>query len=220
MMRLCHLTANLGNFDPIVPPVPQTLPEGLELTYVALTDHDFPPRRMTMLPRLQARIPKMFGWEMVPGFDAYLWLDASFSLQSPASVAHIWAALQGVDVVTFLHPRRTTIAEEADFLRLSVSEGCRYVVPRYAGELVEAQVAAIPPEYPDTVLYGTMLVAYWDRPHVRAMLQDWWLHTSRYHAVDQLAFPYVLWKHTCRVATLGRRPYNMPDVTFVRKHHR
>lgn len=221
MTRVCLLTANLGNFDPIVPPVPQTLPADVELTYVPITDREFPPRSKTMTPRLQARIPKCFGWEMVPGHDAYVWLDASFTLQRPDAIAWIWGHLQTADVVTFLHPARQTVAEEADFLRLGVSEGNRYIVPRYAGELVDEQMWALAgANYPDTVLYGTMLVAYWDRPHVRAMLRDWWFHISRYHAVDQLAFPFVLWQHECSVATLGHRPYKNPYVRFVRQHHR
>jgi len=219
--RIVLLTANLGHFDPIVPPVPQDLPDGVTLDYVPLTDRDFPPRSRTMTPRLQARIPKCFGWQFAGPADAYIWLDASFTLARPDSLAWIWGHLQAADVVTFLHPARQTVKEEADFLRLGVSEGHRYIVPRYAGELVDEQMLVLAAaNYPDTVLYGTMLVAYWDRPQVRAMLTEWWHHISRYHAVDQLAFPFVLWKHGCRVATLGHRPYKNPYVRFVRTHHR
>ena len=219
LLRL--VTANLGAFDPIVPCVPQTLPPGLELDVVTVTDREFPPRSKAMTPRLQARIVKMCAHEMFPGADAYLWLDASFSLQRTDSVAWIWEALQQGDLVTWRHPARATVAEEADFLRLGVLEGHRYIVPRYAGELVEEQMTAIHEAgYPDTVLYASMLVAYWPRPHVLAMLRDWWWHTSRYHSVDQLAFPFVCWQHKVQVVTLGKQPYKSKYMTFVRRHHR
>lgn len=217
-MRVALLTANLGAFDPIVPPVPQVLPADWTLDVHPFTDVEFPPRRMAMTPRLQARIVKTCGWQMVDGYDAYVWLDASFSFQRPDCVAWVLSHLsEGTPVAAFRHPARQTIREEATFIAAKIAAGNRYLVPRYAGELVDAQMAAIDDD--DLPLYATMLVGYRLTDPVRRALREWWWHISRYHTVDQLAFPFVMAEQEVDVATLPGDPYASPYLTRTRTHH-
>ena len=61
-MQTAIVTANLGNFDKTVPYVKQSVP----YDFYKFTDDNFPPRYCSMTPRLQARLVKMFMWEMVP----------------------------------------------------------------------------------------------------------------------------------------------------------
>ena len=217
-MKLAIISANLGNFEPEVEWAKQTIP-GVEIAVKRFTDESFPPR-INMSPRLQARIPKMFGWEMVPGFDCYLWVDSSRGLLRPDAAEWFYKQAQGVDLVLFKHPHRRTIKEEAEFIRERMDKTKHkrdYLRVRYTGELIDEQLQAIDKDYTDNCLYASTAYFYWDTPKVREGLRDWWFHTSRYHAVDQLALPYLVWKHKCSVKVLNEDVYNCQYIPVVRK---
>lgn len=219
-MKVCLLQAALGTLDTIVPPVPQELPPGVTLDVITFTDANVPLRSQTMSPRLQARIPKMFGYEMAPGYDVYVWVDASFSLQRPGCVAWMLGHLGDDQFVTFAHPARSTCQAEAIFIEGKIAAGNRYLTDRYAHEDTAGQLRAIrQPGFVDDRLYATMVIGYRDTASVRAMLREWWVHTSRYHAVDQLALPFVLWQwaSSVRVAVLPGDPFHCPYLTRVRR---
>ena len=191
MMRVCLHTANFGSIDE---PVMHEDQVGAEVTGHTFSDLNFPARRRTMSSRLKARIPKMFGWDLLPGFDAYLWLDGVFRLSRPDAVAWLLAQLGDGELVIYRHSSRKTIKEEADFIRAKLDAGSQYLRVRYEGEDLEGQLAAIAadPTYTDDRLYGSSAFLYRPTERVKAALTAWWVHTSRFHAVDQLALPYVL----------------------------
>ena len=85
MIKIAVLTANLGKFDTDVENVKQILHDDMEMTFHRFTDENFPPIT-GLTPRFQYRIPKMFGWQMMPNYDYYLWLDGSMSLQDPTGL--------------------------------------------------------------------------------------------------------------------------------------
>ncbi len=217
-MKLAIISANLGNFEPETEWVAQTIP-GVEITVRRFDDKSFPPR-ITMSPRLQARIPKMFGWEMVKDFDCYLWVDSSRGLLREDAARWFYNQAGGVDLVLFKHPHRRTVRAEAEFIRERLDEKKHrrdYIRQRYKGELIDEQLAAIDENYVDDCLYASTAFFYWNTPRVREMLRDWWFHTSRYHAVDQLALPYLVWKHKCFVKVLNEDVYNCQYIPIVRK---
>lgn len=217
--RVCLLTAALGTIDHVVPPIEQDLPDGVTLDVRAFTDLTFPPRSSVMSPRLQSRIVKMFGWEMVPGYDTYIWCDASYSFRHSRSVRWVLETLDGHDLATFAHPERHTVAEEAAFVAEGLAKGKTYFTTRYRGELIAEQLAAITaePYYVDDTLYATMVVAYRPTETVKALLREWWVHTSRYHAIDQLALPFVCQQFAATVGILPGNPYACEYLTYVRK---
>ena len=215
-MRVCVHTANLGGFDTVQPPVAQL---GVEMTYRIFTDADFPPRPKAMSRRLQARIPKMYGWDLEPGYDAYFWLDASLQLSRPDTVSWFLEHLDGADMVVFTHPWRQTIQEEAEFLRMKAAKKSRYILSRYEGEDLDGQMRAIEDgRYTDDRLYASGAFLYRPTPWVQSALRMWWEHTSRFHCIDQLAFPYVL--DSCRVLVkvIDEDIYHASHLAFVRPH--
>ena len=121
-MKVAILSANLGNFDTPIDPVKQDLPEGVEIAFHRFTDEDFPPIT-GLTPRFQYRIPKMFGWQMFPGYDIYIWLDASMSLQRSDSVKWLLDQLGEADVAFFKHPWRKTIKEEVNHIEEYLKKG-------------------------------------------------------------------------------------------------
>ena len=222
-MKIIVLTANLGNFDKPVEYVKQSV----DYNFYRFTDENFPPRHCSMTPRLQARIPKMFGWEMVPGYDYYIWVDGSYSFQHPDSVKWFLEQCDGVDIAVLKHPMRNTIQEEADYLKRRLLEekgklkNDPYVTKRYENELIDEQLATIKrdEEYVDNCLYASTALIYNNNDRIKNMMRHWWFHTSRYHSVDQLSLPYVLFKAGCSVRvipTQHHHDFKIPYLTLVR----
>ena len=216
-MKVLAYTANLGGFDELVAPVPQ---EGLEVDYVAFTDADLPSRSRAMTPRLRARIPKMFGWDLRPGYDAYLWHDASLQLSKPDSVRWFLDQLGVATIAVFKHPWRSSAAEEADFLRMKLAKGSRYIHARYAGEDLDGQMRAITqPWYWDDKLYASGAFCYRPGSRIENAMKEWWYHTSRFHVIDQLAFPFALRFGGCEVRVIDEDIYHASHLAWTRRTH-
>lgn len=226
-MKVSVISANLGSFDVPVPMVVQNGDDGvLEHRF---TDQNFPPRHCTMTPRLQARIPKMFGWQMEPIAsykpDIIIWHDASMALLHPDSVSWLVSRVENADIAFFRHPFRHSIKEEADYIRERIKNGDTYLKSRYENELLDEQVRAclddIPaPIYQDDTLYATTVFVYRNIPAVHELLEKWWVHTSRYHAVDQLAIPYLVkkaqMKNNLKVYEIQDNLYKTQYLTHTR----
>jgi len=219
-MKICAISANLGYFDPTVSWVEQRIPPASTLKVFNLNDSDFPPRFNAMKPRLQARIPKMFGWRMFPGFDVYLWVDASCALLDSGSVWWFVTQLNDdYDIALFKHPDRKTIQEEAAFLKKKLGENNQYITCRYAGEYLSSQMGHIlndPSGYEDNTLYASTALVYRNTPAVQEMMKNWWIHTSTYHVIDQLSLPYVVKKSGIKVMEIEEDYLNIPWITYTR----
>lgn len=216
MNVLVH-TANFGSFDELIPYAPQKLLPGWQADAAIFSEASLLPRAMG--PRLQARLAKMWAWELRPDYDAYLWVDASCSLLHEQSVSWFLRQLKGYDCVFFKHPDRRSIREEAEFIRRKVQEGSKYLVDRYYGEDIDGQLRAVTASgFTDTRLYASTVMAYFPTDRMKALMREWWLHTTRYHLVDQLALPYLLWKYECEVNVPDVRLYECPYVTHTRNH--
>lgn len=216
-MKIAVITANLGNFETPVEYVEQSMP----YTFFNFTDNNFPPRTCSMTPRLQARIVKMFGWQMVPNYDYYIWVDSSSALLHKDCVK--WYIYNCADIAVFLHPQRNTIRQEADYIQHRLSRRCEYLTPRYKNELITEQMEVIEgdKEYIDDCLFCSTAFVYKNTKAVQDLLKEWWYHTSRFHSVDQLSLPYVIKKSGCKYNILpakrGHSRITSPYLTLVRK---
>ena len=213
-MSVAVVTANLGGFDPIY----EYAPQSVDYDFFRFTDDNYPPRTQAMTPRMQARIIKCFMWQIVPGYDHYIWVDGSCSLMHENSVEWFLDQCEGVDAAFFKHPDRSTIQQEADFLRYKLSKGSKYICSRYQGEFLDEQVQAImsDPFYCDDLLCASTAFVYKDSPGVHDMMKEWWYHISRYHIIDQLALPYVIRKSKCTVNIIQEKYAETPYLTFTR----
>ena len=211
-MRLAIISANLGAFDaPAKPPVTQVW---VDATPHLFTSATMPPRPLALSSRLHAKIPKMFGWDLCPGYDAYLWHDASLALTVADSGRWCVDHLGDHDILVFRHPERHTIHEEAEFLRHKARHP--YIRTRYAGEDLDHQLASIERDtlYVDDRLFAAGAFCYRPTAAIRHAFTDWWHHVTRYHVNDQLAFPYVL--RACDVAVLDEDIYHASHLTWTR----
>ena len=184
-VKVAVITANLGGFEKSIKQPEQSV----ACDFFHFTDKNFPPRFKAMTPRLQARIPKMFGWQMVPGYDYYIWVDSSCAFTGPDSVQWFLDQCRGVDIAVFKHNRRGTVQEEADYLKHRLAINCPYVTPRYENELIDEQLAEVDPQ---ARLFASTAFTYKDSPRGRRAMKEWWYFVSRYHSIDQLGLPYAI----------------------------
>jgi sarcosine oxidase delta subunit len=213
-MKVAVITANLGGFErKVVHP-----PQSIALDFHHFNDVNFPARFNAFKPRLQARVVKMFGWQLVPGYDYYIWIDGSSAFTGPDSARLFMEQSQNADVVVFKHPNRNTIQKEADYLKYRLSINCPYITPRYENELIDEQLAEIKADkdFKDENLFASTGLVYRNTKAVQDMLKEWWYHTSRYHSIDQLSLPYVLAKSGLRVKVLPDRYSDSKYITYVR----
>ena len=212
-MRVAVITANLGNFDQLGENVPQSV----EYDFHRFTDDNFPPRFCSMTPRLQARIPKCFAWQIVPDYEYYIWLDGSVILSNRDSVKWFLEQCDGVDIALFKHPERTTVQEEADYLKKRIEKGCKYITPRYKNELIDEQLSEIQSDgFKDMFLFESRAFIYRNCLEMQRVLKEWWYHISRYHQVDQLSLPYVLWKSEIIFKCIPLNTKRNPYISYVR----
>lgn len=219
-MKIAILSANLGNFDIPVDPVAQFFPEGVEqVVFHRFTDEDFPPIA-GLTPRMQYRLPKLFGWQMFPGFDIYLWLDGVFSLTRTDALQWFVQNLGEADAAFFKHPQRNTIQEEVDHIEQKLKEGSKYMVPRYKNGLHKEQMEEISkdPNYVDDTLYTSTAFIYKNNVNTQIALKWWQYYQSRYFTCDQVALPYALFKEKIKVNILPGDQYHSDYLTEVSKH--
>lgn len=199
------VSASLGGIDKPI----QHEPQSIECDYYHFTDENFPPRDKSMTPRLQAKIPKMFGWQLKPDYEFYLWLDGNLRLSAPESLQYLLEAMEDYDIVVLKHPTHDTIHWEYryNWRGLHSNAPSNYLRARYTNELLDEQYEVIKsdPDYVDDLMVNGGVFMYRNTPEVQQMFKEWWYHVCRYLVMDQLSFPYVLKKSGLKVNVL-------PDV--------
>jgi hypothetical protein len=214
-MKVHIVTANCGNFDPEVDPVPQRLPANVKLSFTRYNDANFPRRIHSMTPRLQARIPKCFAWDMPAslGSDIYLWVDNSCALLHPDSTSWFLDQLGDNSIAVFRHPDRKTVQAEYEFLKEKLQEKNKSLTCRYEGEDLEGQMRELVGEYP---LYASTAFIYRNHSATQMALTEWWGHISRFHSIDQLSFPRALHHNLKKVVVIEQSYLKVPYLTYVR----
>lgn len=199
-MKIAVISANLSNMDEVAENVPQSLPYDMFM----FTDKNFLPRFNSMTPRLQAKIPKCFGWQMAPGYDYYLWLDSTLTLSTPDSLKYFIDNCKGHDVVVFKHPSHPNVRQEARYTRKGIKQEARYIVARYQNELLKEMMQEIEADktFVDDLMVNGGAFMYKNTVGVHKMLKEWWYYISRYIVQDQISFPYVLQKSGLRVKVM------------------
>lgn len=214
-MKLAILSCILGGFDTPVDPVEQSVP----FYFHRFTDSDFPPIT-GLTPRLQYRIPKLFGWEMLPNYDYYVWLDGAVSFKRGDCLTWWLNQLGDGDIAFFKHPSRRNIRQEVEHIQEHLELGKPYITARYKNGLHQEQLQVILDSgYKDRSLYASTAFIYKNTPQVQEFMKDWWYYQSRYFTCDQVPLPWLLEKHKLKVKTLDEPIYKTGYISLV-SHHR
>ena len=184
------ITANLGEISGPKRYVDQSVP----VTVFRYDDNNFPPRP-SMTPRAQAKIPKMLGWQMRPGFDYYVWVDARFNIVREDTVEWLIEQCSDYDAAFFQHPVRSLVSEEMEFLEASIDD--EYISSRYMNEECNTKWFDHPHK-----LFAAGIFIYRNSDCVREMLKEWYFQNMRYHINDQLSLGYVIDNSECSVNTI------------------
>jgi hypothetical protein len=123
------------------------------------------------------------------------------------------------DIAVLKHPHRNNIQAEADYLKQRLEIKCPYITPRYENELIDQELAEIfsDKEFKDDRLFASTAFIFKDSPKVRAMMKEWFYHIARYHTIDQLGLPYVLWKFGLKVSIIPDNYWKTPYIKYTRK---
>lgn len=156
--------------------------------------------------RRNAKLPKVLGFMMVPGYDYYIWHDHYCELQTdPKIIVH--DHLKENDFAVFKHPRRDCVYEEIHIVALSkfdsveclnnmhdVFRRCNW--PAHGG------------------LYEMTSFMYNNNPTSQAVLLNWWDIIVQSSSRDQLSFPLAASMNHAKLAILpgSAQPYGGNNV--------
>ena len=215
-LKVLLVSCNTNQSEPVFPHHPQDLPPDVSFNTLLLTDETFPLRTHALSPRLQAKIPKLFPWELTTHpYDLYIWVDASFQL-APTAVAWLLAELGSHEFLVFRHPVRSSVAREAR--HLSQFGSTPYLHSRYEGEWLHEQMTAYfqDPDFVDKRLFACGCLVFRPTDPVKALMKEWWHQITRYHVNDQLSLPYALTKCPVDLAVLDLNIYKTPHLLCKR----
>jgi len=221
-MKVCVISASLGNYDVEHPWAEQIVPDGVEVEIHRLNDSNFPPRHKAMTPALQCGIPKWHGYEMFPGFDWYLWIDASCALTRGNEV-HLWLCeadafnLAGYyDIALFKHPERKTIQQEYEFIKEKMATGNKYLCSRYEGEWLDEQYEYVADIAYYPAFYASTAFIYNPTPLIRNAFKEVAWQKYRFMLHDQLALAYALREHGHSIKVINQDYQKSGLMEFVR----
>lgn len=211
--KVLVVSASLGSFDETYQHCPQTYPHD----YFLFNDENFPPR-VSLTPRLQAKIPKCFAYQLKPDYEYYLWLDGNITLNHPDTLSYLINQIQDSDILVLQHPRRPNVRQEIRYLRKGLREQSRYLVSRYSGEFLPEQTKEYEQDkFTDDLLAIGGIFLYRNTPEVQAMMKEWWYHITRYNIQDQISFSYVLKKSGLKIKVLNH-DFNTWDYIKLNGH--
>ena len=214
-MKIAILQCVLGNFDKPIDPVKQNI----ETTFHRFTDKEFP-SITGLTPRLQYRIPKLFGWQMFPGYDYYIWLDGSVTLKRTDCVEWYMNQIGDNDIAFFKHPNRRNMRQEVAHIEQKLKENSKYIVPRYKNGLHREQLEeALNNGYRDRRLFASTAFIYKNNERVKQYMNLWWLFKSRYYTVDQMAQVYCTsLVEGLKVKTITEHIFKIGYLSLVSHH--
>jgi hypothetical protein len=223
-LMVCLLVANLDAIDPDPRPryVEQELPGNWIFDQYYFDEQNFPQRPGAITPRMQAKIPKMLGWDMVPPYDYYIWLDSSFRISDPGCVQWFIGNCLNHDMVLFRHPKRQSIASELCYMQRKMRQGDPYILMRYGEEPCEAQVQRYlaDPDFRDGALYAGGAFCYAANLVARPdnAMKEWFHQTVTGSIQDQLSLPWVLNKYGVKLNVLSEGIFQNRFIEFMGTH--
>ncbi|MBM4106856.1 MAG: DUF616 domain-containing protein [Phycisphaerae bacterium] len=220
--RIAVVTAVAGGYDDLIPP--RNRYEGVD--YIAYLDAPAtevagwevrPLPRWSSDPRHAARrdakLPKILASLVLPGYDYYLWHDATHDLLvDPRELVHRFLPDPGDEVAVFRHWSRDCVYAEGREVRvfdLDTSDNIRRQLDAYRS-------AGFPPR---AGLFELPVILRRASPRTTRLELAWWEQICRYSSRDQLSFPFACWKLGIDVRTISPgTAFRNELVRAVRRH--
>lgn len=191
------ISANIGDFDNIQEPE-------FGVPYRCYTDQDLP----FPLPNLNNRLKGKYLKIQTHRFrdePRWVWLDGSVQPVGKGLQKYLFGLLsdQGADVAIPLHPDRSNVYDELNYILDGMKDGRQYLIDRYAKEPLAEELEfyyrqGLPADFP---LYACRMFARVNSPRVNEAFNDWWMGCLEYSNFDQTYFSYVCYKHKLKIAS-------------------
>jgi len=146
-------------------------------------------------PRRNAKLAKVLGWLLVPGYDVYIWNDNHCELQmDPEDLVRTYLD-PDKDMALFKHAARPCgYAEAAEVARVGVET---------ADNALAAATFLNDSKFPlNAGLFELTSFAYRNNTTMQSAMLTWWELICRYSSRDQVLFPYVVHRHNIKYAYL------------------
>jgi hypothetical protein len=190
-MKACLVTANIGGIDSPRSPI-----------HNMFQYSDFPSK----LPsRLQSKYYKMCTHWLHPEYEAYVWIDSSFEVRE-GLIEWMIEQMGDADCAFFNHLHRNSIVDECNFVEHQLESGNPYLVARYTGQPMSAQVKSYLDSgfNPGFGLFGGGLFIRKNTPKVNHAFDHWYIENTKWTIQDQLSLPYILWKHDLKFKVIDK----------------
>ena len=188
-MKIAVITAVFGGVDAPKPFAAQSV----ECDRFYFTEANSPVPLPNLPDRLRAKYFKLQMHRVLPGYDAYVWIDGNIEVTSPDFVKVMTAGLECDDIVIQRHHERNTIKEEIEFILASENP---YLTARYGAQpLKEEYEWYLKQGMPESArLYSCNIFAYISINHAKRFFDNWWNLVLEWSWFDQSAFSYLVWK--------------------------
>jgi hypothetical protein len=219
--RVAFISASLGRMDSNIQHL--HAPQSIPVDFFYYDDANTPARTTAMKPRLQAKIPKMLGFEMEPGYEYYVWADAVITLRNHQCIEAAIDRIEGKDILLFRHQDgRKSVEEELDFMiaHMNGETGNEYAQTylneRYESEPIVAQVRSYLSEeqFEDNKLYSAGFFVYKNTARMRRTMKEWFYECARWSVQDQLSLPFVLSNNDIDVETIDEEITNNSRIEY------
>ena len=161
-----------------------------------------PTKLACLTPRLTARFHKANPNAVLDGYDTTIWIDLCFALEEPEKVIK---DLGDDEVLTFRHPDRSSVREEAKVIR-SLKKASNLQVDAI---LMVLELAGYDDDIP---LPATGLIARRDTIKVIEFNETWWKLIRLFCVRDQMSFGLAAHNASVSVRFLEGNYRNHPLV--------
>ena len=189
-MKIAVVTAVFGGVDAPKPFAAQSV----ECDRFYFTEANSPVPMPNLPDRLRAKYFKLQMHRVLPGYDAYVWIDGNIEVTSSDFVKVMTENLDGIRIQR--HHERNTIKEEIEFILASENP---YLTARYGAQPLRGEyehyLSEGMPE--DAALYSCNVFAYVGYVKIiKETISEWWQLCLEWSWFDQSAFSFIAWENS------------------------
>lgn len=187
--------------------------------FVKFDDKNYASRSNSMSSRLKGKIFKMLAWEEFPDYDYYIWMDSTFHMLKTKAVEYALRSIGDSDMCLFLHPERTTVRSEIDYVLNRLAWKDPYICSRYEGERLIEQSNSYNKDmnFTDDTLFAAGCFIYSKnlvKNREYNLMKEWFYHNCIWSVQDQISLPYLIKKFQVSYNIFDTGVYNNPYFQF------
>ena len=157
----------------------------------------------------------------LPGYDAYIWLDARIRIAGNNFVNSFIELLEdSKEAIFYKHKERTNVYSEIEYIIEQMGKVNKYLLSRYGDQQLIKEVLfykeqGLPSDYP-LVMSGVF--ARLNNEQVNAIYDEWWQRCIEFSCFDQTMFSLVAWEKNLLVKFLDWDEIRTPKLFEITQH--